>query len=77
MSVKDIYIKLTEINKEFEEAVKVSMNNFIDSAKQMVGVVSSERLPFAKKTFVCEQTGRTWSGRGRPPHWVLQQLDKK
>lgn len=74
MDINSLYQKAQEANSELQKAIKNSAISFVESARQLVGFTSKERLPYSKKTFVCQDTGKTWNGRGRPPLWVVDMI---
>lgn len=74
MDINTLYQKAQEANQELQNAIKSSAISFVESARKLVGFTSKERLPYSKKTFVCQETGKTWNGRGRPPLWVVDMI---
>ena len=74
MNINELHEAAKIANEKLKDAVKISMDNFVDNARQLVGFASKERLPYSKKTFVCQETGKVWNGRGRPPLWVVDMI---
>lgn len=79
--VEDL-MRQAEIARKAEAAgiiaeIKVKMKEYGISVADLAGAVKKPASRNAVAAKYCHpETGETWSGRGRPPHWLAKELAK-
>lgn len=91
-SYKDLKIKLEELVAKVEFARKIEISDVVLEIREKINEYKLEPkdiFPFLDKSRVGEtrarrvakymnpKTGATWSGRGRPPRWILEAENKE